>query len=292
MGHVVAGLGEILWDLLPGGRQLGGAPANFAYHAKAQGADAWVVSRVGDDELGREIVARVDGLALHRDCLTVDTEHPTGTVSVELDGAGVPKYAIHENVAWDFIEATAELLNLAGGADAVCYGTLGQRGRVSRAAIRAFLGATRADCLRVFDINLRQRFFDREILDWTLRKSTVVKLNDEELPVVAATLGIETDQADKFADALRRSYGVKVVALTRGGRGSVLYAAGRWSEHAGFRVDVVDTVGAGDAFTAVLAMGLLRGEDLDAIGERANRVAAYVCTQKGAMPEMPSTMSG
>jgi len=289
MGHIVAGLGEILWDLLPDGKQLGGAPANFAYHTKVLGADAWVVSRVGDDGLGREILARADGLKLQRECLTMDPEHATGTVSVELDGAGVPKYVIHENVAWDFIPVTEELLGLAGRADAVCYGTLGQRGRVSREAIRSFLGATREDCLRVFDINLRQHFFGREILDWTLGKSTVVKLNDEELPVVAATLGFDIGEEDKFVEALQQAYGVKVVAVTRGVRGSVLYAGGRRSEHGGVRVEVVDTVGAGDAFTAALAMGLFRGQDLDEINERANRIAAYVCTQKGATPEMPLT---
>lgn len=287
-GYVVAGLGEILWDLLPGGKQLGGAPGNFAYHAKALGAEAWVVSRVGDDELGREILERVGGLGLRVDCLAVDGAHPTGTVSVELDGAGVPKYVIHEHVAWDFIELTEALLRLAGRADAVCYGTLGQRAAHSRRAIRGFLDGTRADCMRVFDVNLRQDFFDREILDTTLWKSTVVKLNEEELPVVASTLGMDGAEAG-FAAAVQRRYGAEVVAVTRGGRGSVLYGRDARSAHGGYRVEIVDTVGAGDAFTAALALGLLRGEDLDAINERANRLAAYVCTQKGATPEMPLT---
>lgn len=222
--HIVAGLGEVLWDLLPDGKQLGGAPANFAYHAKALGAEAWVVSRVGDDGLGREIVARMDGLKLKRECLTVDPEHATGTVSVELDGAGLPKYMIHENVAWDFIPVTDELLDLARRADAVCYGTLGQRGRVSREAIRAFLGTTREDCLRVFDINLRQHFFDREILDWTLRKSTVVKFNDEELPVVAATVGLEAGEADVQAGRPHHNN-----SFTRWARETRLQRRWRWA---------------------------------------------------------------
>jgi len=285
--RVVAGLGEILWDLLPDGKQLGGAPANFAYHAKALGAEAWVVSRVGEDELGREILGRVEGLGLRRDCLTADRAHPTGTVSVELNVEGVPNYVIHEQVAWDFIEATDALLELAGRVDAVCYGTLAQRALKSREAIRSFLGAARPGCMRVFDINLRQNFFDREILDTTLAKSTVVKLSDEELPVVASSLGLDAAEA-AFAAAVRRRYGAEVVAVTRGSRGSVLYGPDGHSEHGGYEVEVVDTVGAGDAFTAALAMGLLRGHGLDAINERANRLAAYVCTQKGATPEMPA----
>ncbi len=294
MGHIVVGLGEILWDLLPDGKQLGGAPANFAYHAKALGADACVVSRVGDDELGREILERVDALQLRRDCLTLDGGHATGTVSVDLDGAGVPKYVIHENVAWDFIPVTDGLLELAGRADAVCYGTLGQRGEVSRAAIRAFVEATRADCLRIFDINLRQRFFSREVLDWTLKQSSVVKLNDEELPVVMETIKRGTRNSEcgmeEMVAELQEAYGVKLVALTRGARGSVLHSGGERSEHAGYKVEVVDTVGAGDAFTAAVAMGLLSGQGLEEINERANRVAAYVCSRKGATPEMPLTV--
>lgn len=284
MAKLVVGLGEILWDLLPDGKQLGGAPANFAYYAGTLGSEAVIASRVGDDELGREVLLRAKSLRLGCACLSVDGAHPTGTVSVTLDSAGSPRYVIHEGVAWDFIETTPELLELAARADAVCYGTLCQRAATSRATIRAFLAATRADCLRVFDINLRQSFFDVEVLETSLRLATVVKLNDEELPVVAETMGLGKEEK-QFAEALRKAYGVKLVALTRGGNGSVLLAEGRRSEHPGIRVEVTDTIGAGDAFTAAVARGLLDGDALDTINERANRLAAHVCTQKGAMPE-------
>lgn len=283
--NVVVGLGEILWDLLPGGKQLGGAPANFAYHAKALGADAAVASRVGDDELGREILLRVQEMALGAECLTTDPERPTGTVSVELDSAGVPTYIIHENVAWDYIPVSDALLALAGRTDAVCYGTLCQRMPGSRAAISAFLAATPRACLRIFDINLRQRFFSGPVLEATLARSTVVKLSDEELPMVADTLKLDRREP-QFVAALQQAYGTKVVALTRGRHGSRLYAGDTCSDHPGYTVEVIDTVGAGDAFTAALTVGLLSGHALHDINERANRLAAYVCTQKGATPRV------
>src|SRR5688572_24877390 len=188
---IVVGIGEVLWDMLPGGKQLGGAPANFAYHANALGAEGVVVSRVGDDEPGREILRRLESLWLDTTYVTIDREHPTGRVDVRLDERGVPDYVIHEGVAWDFLEADARLLDLAARADAVCFGTLAQRSSTSRDAARAFLRATRPQCLRVFDVNLRQEYFDEQTVRELIGLSSVLKLNDAELPVLSRLLGAE-----------------------------------------------------------------------------------------------------
>ena len=283
--HVIVGVGEILWDMLPAGRQLGGAPANFAYHAKALGADAAVVSRVGDDEPGREILDRLDALGLNRAHVTTDRTHPTGRVDVRLDAAGVPTYVIHAPAAWDFIPPDAALLDLAARADAVCYGSLALRAERSAATITAFVEATRG--LRVFDVNLRPPFVDGAVVARLLPASNVLKLNDAELPRVADMLGIPTD-AGAAAEALFERFPLRVIALTRGGAGSVLFSRdGRVADHPGFPTIVADTVGAGDAFTAALVTGLLRGHDLGAVNAAANRLAAYVCSRHGATPPIP-----
>ena len=183
------GLGEVLWDLLPGGRQLGGAPANFAYHAHALGAESLVVSRVGRDDLGRDLLERLNALGLATSGISVDPVAPTGTVSVTLDPTGQPAYTIHTDVAWDFLEAGPEVLRVAAGADAVCFGTLAQRHPVARESIRRVLQATRPEALRIFDINLRQRFWSRDVIVESLALANVLKLNDEELPILAELLG-------------------------------------------------------------------------------------------------------
>ena len=289
---VIVGIGEVLWDMLPGGKQLGGAPANFAYHAAALGAAAAVVSRVGDDAPGREVLARLEALGVDRRHVGVDPTYPTGRVDVRVDAAGVPEYVIHEPVAWDFLAADEAVLRLAARADAVCFGTLAQRSAVSRAAVQATLSATRA-CLRVFDINLRQQFFSRDLIDQMLRQCDVLKLNDAELPVVAGLLGITADEPGAAVRELIGRYALRVVALTRGGRGSLLAGAdGRTSDHPGAPVaTVADTVGAGDAFTAALVTGLLAGRDLDQVNAFANRLAAYVCTRSGATPAVPQSLA-
>jgi fructokinase len=283
---IVVGLGEVLWDLLPGGKQFGGAPANFAYHAQALGARAYVVSCVGADALGEEILGRLDALALSRDCVAIDTGHPTGTVSVELDAGGRPTYIIHENVAWDFLRSGPAMLSLAGAADAVCFGSLAQRSAVSRAAIRDFLAATGKDCLRIFDINLRQHYFDAETVAASLSWATVLKLNDEELPVVAKLLSIGGTEEEILGTFCRR-FDLRLIALTKGAQGSLLFTPGESSTQAGLAVEVADTVGAGDAFTAALGMGMLAGLGLEVINAHANRVARYVCSRRGATPPMP-----
>jgi fructokinase len=282
----LVGSGEILWDMLPTGKQLGGAPANFAYHCQALGAKGVVVSCVGDDELGREILSRLGGLGLNCRHIAVDKAHPTGTVTVRLDENGQPDFIIHEDVAWDFIPLDAGLLELAARTDAVCFGSLCQRSEVSRHTVRRFLQATAPDCIRVFDINIRQSYYNKDIVHTMLQLSNVLKLNDEELPVVAGLLDVTGSETDILSQLTQR-YELRLIAVTRGVGGSRLYAHGEDSNHPGFPVQVADTVGAGDAFTAAMTLGLLQGKELDRIDEDANRVASYVCSQSGATPELP-----
>jgi fructokinase len=297
---VIVGLGEVLWDLLPGGKQLGGAPANFAYHAAALGAEAAVVSRVGGDELGRAALDRLAAVGLDRRYVSIDPDDPTGTVEVRLGPGGVPDYVIHTGVAWDFLTFTPDLADLAGRADAVCYGTLAQRGPVSRRGVRQFLDAVRPQCLRVFDVNLRQSFFDLSLVHDTLMKSDVLKLNEAEVPAVAHLLGVRGEGAEAVQNLMSR-YPLRLVAVTRGPYGARLQGIGEASVHRGFPVSDLpagadnalaapDTVGAGDAFTAALVTGLLRGRPLRDINAFANRLARYVCTKPGAMPPIPAEL--
>ena len=286
---ILVGLGEILWDVLPDGKQLGGAPANFAYHAQAMGERSIVVSCVGDDELGKEILSSLDELQLQRQYIAVDSSHSTGTVTVKLDEGGKPDYIIHENVAWDYIRSNPALLSLAAKTNAVCFGSLCQRSPVSRKTIRSFLAATSADCIRVFDINLRQSYFNREIINTMLELSNVLKLNDEELAVVANLLGI-TGSETNILSQLAERYALRLIALTRGASGSRLYAQGEDSNHQGFPAQIADTVGAGDSFTAAMTLGLLNSKNLDTINKYANRVASFVCSQSGATPKLPDDL--
>lgn len=286
---LVVGLGEILWDLLPSGRQLGGAPANFAFHARQLGALGTVVSAVGADPLGQAILERLPALGLETRFVAVPDGCPTGTVSVSLDARGTASYTIHENVAWDHIPFTADMQSLAERADAVCLGSLAQRHADSRAAIRQFLAATRADCLRIFDLNLRQHYFDRETVETTLSRCQVLKLNDEEWPVLAGLLEHDPALPGGFGTLAAR-YGLNLVALTCGPRGSLLYSPSGISRLDAAPTQVVDTVGAGDAFTAALAVGLLRGLPLMTVHRHASLVAAYVCSQSGATPTLPPAL--
>ncbi len=288
---ILAGVGEILWDLLPTGRKLGGAPANFAYHAHALGAVGVPASCVGDDEDGREIVRHLQGLGIDTGHISVDPEHHTGTVTVKMLNDGGHQFIIHENVAWDYIRASDKLLELARKADAVCFGSLAQRCEASRDAIRGFVGATGKDAYRIFDINLRQSYYCAEVIDASLKLCNVFKINDEELPVLSRLLKIPVDEKTA-ARELIWLYGLKLVAVTKGGRGTALYSPQGSSEHPGYKVKVADTVGAGDSFTAAMTLGLLKDFDLEKINDCANRVSSFVCTQSGATPDIPDELKG
>lgn len=286
----VVGLGEVLWDLLPAGRKLGGAPANFAYHAQALGARGVVASCIGTDALGREVTESLERLGLTVAYVTRAADHPTGTVEVKLDERGHPSYTIIENVAWDFIPCTEQLRALARRCEAVCFGSLAQRCPTSRGTIRSFLQHTPPGCLRVFDINLRQHFYDYAVVSDALASATVLKLNDDELPAIGELLGLSGSERD-LMEQLATAHDLGLIALTRGDRGSMLLSADDCVEHPGFQVDVADTVGAGDAFTAALTVGLLRGLDLERISVAANRLAGFVCTQSGATPPIPAELA-
>ncbi len=286
---LVVGLGEVLWDILPDGKKFGGAPTNFAYHGHCLGAQGYLVSCVGKDDLGDEILECVDKLELNRNFVSVNNDHPTGTVTVALDSNGTPDYIIHENVAWDFIPSSNGLLEFAPTVDAVCFGSLCQRSEVSRNTVREFLSSTQEDCIRIFDINIRQHYYSREIIEAMLGFANVFKLNDEELPLVAKLLAI-TGTEDQILKELESRYSLKLIALTKGGDGSVLFGGGQRSRLEVEDIKIADTVGAGDSFTAAVAISLLNNKTIDQIHAHANRLAAFVCTQNGATPKVPKEL--
>ena len=289
MSFQVLGLGEVLWDLLPGGPQLGGAPANFACHAAALGAHAALVSRIGRDDLGREAARLLSARGLDLSGLSTDEELPTGTVSVEVGEGGHPRFQIVENVAWDALRADAQVLALAAGADAVCFGSLGQRTAAAGDAVRRLVRAARPGALRVFDVNLRPPFHTPEVIAGSLGLANVLKLNETELPVLAAQFRL-TGSPEEQLSALARRFDLQVVALTLGGAGSRLFRDGRWAAAAARPVLVKDAVGAGDSFTAALVVGLLQGWETEVVLAAATEVAAFVCTQAGASPPLPERL--
>lgn len=289
----VFGLGEILWDILPdGSRHLGGAPLNAAVHARALGCTASVVSAVGDDELGREAIKLlIERHGLDSAAIAIVPDRPTGAVDVRLQH-GQPTYEFRAEVAWDFLEATEAARQLVQAADAIIFGTLAQRSAASRRAIHELLALAGHPCLRVFDVNLRPPFYDDTILRESLALTDVLKLNDDELPIVLAAMRLpaEPDWATHLMNELPR---LGTLALTRGARGSTLFSRERPAGHTlpARQVTVQDTVGAGDAFTAALIAGLLTGWGLEAIHERAVAAAAFVCSQPGATPPLPQELA-
>ena len=280
----VVGLGEVLWDLLPERSCLGGAPANFAYITTLMGDQGVVASRVGEDSHGLEALRRLEELGLDIDHVQTDRERATGTVNVELDGDGGARFEIAESVAWDALEWTLDWQLLASKVDAVCFGSLAQRSETSRATIRHFLREMSPGTLKIFDVNLRQSYYSQEILAESMRLADIVKLNDEELPKVMSLAKFPHKDELSSAQRLMGAYDLKLVCITRGGRGSLLVRRGEASEHRGFRVKVADTVGSGDAFTAGLVHEYLHGASLDLMNEVANLVGAWVASEVGAMP--------
>jgi fructokinase len=282
----VVGLGELLWDLLPSGKQLGGAPANFAYISSRFGNRGVVASRVGGDALGGEALDRLAALGLEDGSVQRDQTHATGTVGVEIDLYGQPTFTIFENVAWDHLEWTLDWRKLAADADVVCFGSLAQRSEESRDTIMQFLKATREDALRIFDVNLRQSYFSREVLTGSLVLADIAKLNDAELPLVLASCGLPVRNELENARVLRQEFDLDLVCVTRGVHGSLLVSETESNAHPGYKVTVSDTIGAGDAFTAALAHHFARGESLATVNRIANRVGSWVASVAGATPRI------
>lgn len=278
----IIGIGEILWDMLPQGKQLGGAPANFAYHVCRLGGNGWAVSAIADDELGHEIMSVLGEKDLNV-CLS-HVEAPTGTVAVTLDKAGVPSYEITENVAWDIIPFTHEVEMLAEDAEAVCFGTLAQRSDVSRDSIMRFLDSMPEGALKVYDINLRQHYYSEEVISKSLHVSDILKINDEELETVSDIFNLEGDQIERCR-ALIDTFALRLVILTKGSAGSDVITCDDVHTVVPTDIEVVDTVGAGDAFTAAFVVSYLRGDSIEDAHRLAGEVSSYVCTKSGAMPE-------
>ena len=283
------GLGEILFDVLPTGAKLGGAPANFAYHVGQHGLRSVAVSALGEDELGREAVRLMDVKGLP--FVTPLVDYPTGTVQVEVDSRGVPTYDIRTDVAWDHIPFTPSVRDVAEHASAVCWGTLALRSEESRKTILEFVDHTPADCLKIFDINLRQNFYTKEVIRESLRRCNVLKINDEELVLLGRLFGYPGLDIENKCSLLLDKYDLDMLVLTCGANGSYVFAPGCKSFQETPQVDVADTVGAGDSFTGTFCAGILMGLPVAKAHKRAVEVSAYVCTQQGAMPQIPASLS-
>ena len=281
---IIIGVGEVLFDLLPEGKQLGGAPANFAYHATCLGGNGVAVSAVGCDAFGDEIIEILTAKGVNHHIARVDA--PTGTVRVTLDERGIPCYEICEGVAWDKLQLSDEVLSLASRCDAICFGTLAQRSEVSRKAIYSLIEAIPAerDALIIYDINLRQHYYSKELIETSLRYCNILKINDEEFATVATMLELATDDFEVGARKLIERYELRMVIVTCGENGSIIVTKDEVSQLDTPKVKVVDTVGAGDSFTAALCVALLQGKPLREVHRKAVEVAAFVCSNAGAMP--------
>lgn len=291
MDSIVVGMGEVLWDVLPEGKKLGGAPANFAYHVAQFGLSSCVVSAVGSDALGKEIIDNFEAKGINR--LVAEVAYPTGTVQVEVDSAGIPQYDIKENVAWDNIPFTPQLESLAKRAKAVCFGSLAQRNAVSRDTIGRFLEAMpkSADSLVVFDINLRQNFYNKDIIVNSLERCNVLKINDEELVTLCRIFNLANSDFRDICRTMLGKYNLKMLILTCGVDGSYVFTSANESFQPTPKVEVADTVGAGDSFTAAFIASILKGASVVDAHLRAVKTSAYVCSQHGAMPLLPTELT-
>jgi fructokinase len=284
--YTVIGIGEILWDLLPDGKMLGGAPINFAYHASQLGAVGVAISSVGKDELGREILKSVDTKGVVN-CISVN-KYPTGTVGVILKD-GIADYTIYENVAWDFIELSKVSTIMLQQADAICFGTLAQRNIVSHDAIMTALKLVPEKCLKVYDINLRQKYYNADLISKSLISSNVFKINDDEIELFKHLFKMDGNEVE-LSQKIMKTYSIEYLALTKGDKGSYLF----WKDDISFMptpvVDVEDTIGAGDSFTSALVMGILNNLPIKEIHRKAVEISAFVCTQKGATPVLNESL--
>ena len=293
MKRYIVGLGEALWDVLPDGKKLGGAPANFAYHAAQFGLDTIAISALGEDKLAEETI---DALKEHNlNYLMPRVPYPTGTVQVTLTGDGIPTYDIKENVAWDNIPLTDEMLEMlevAKNARAVCFGSLAQRNVVSRENIHKFLDATPDDCVKIFDINLRQQFYSKEVIKESLKRCNILKINDEELVLIGRMFGYPGLDIENKCWLILGKYNLDMLVLTCGTNGSYVFTPGQMSFQETPKVEVADTVGAGDSFTGSFVGSILNGKPVPEAHKTAVQVSAFVCTQNGAMPVVPERLKG
>lgn len=285
MNNTIVGLGEILWDIFPERKVMGGAPANFAYHVSQFGYNGYAVSAVGDDLLGKEILDCLAEKELNY--LIETTDYPTGTVNVKLNKKGIPEYEICENVAWDNIPFTAKTENLAKNAGTVSFGSLAQRNSVSRETIKRFLKSMHENSLKIFDINLRQHFYSKELIHESLQLANMLKINDEEIVLIAQLYGYKEDDEQNICKRLLEEYELDIIVLTKGTDGSFVFTPKETSYQPTPIVHVADTVGAGDSFTAAFVASYLHGQRLPDAHQLAVEVSAYVCTQHGAMPKLP-----
>ena len=294
--HLILGIGELLWDILPEGPRLGGAPANFSVMAGRLGNHAAMLSRIGRDDLGRDAIKLLDPMPVDTSHIQIDPSHETGRVTVTLND-GQAAYVFHQPVAWDALELSDEWLQLAERADAICFGSLAQRSVESRQTIQTLAAQTSSACVRIYDVNLRPPFYSGEIVQESLELATVVKMNDAEVPQVLALLGLPLEDEPALArlrvgaDRLLSEFPtLQMAAITCGAGGSLLVTREEWHQHPGVRVQVADTIGAGDAFTAAMTHYLLRGADLATLNEAGNRWGAWVASQAGAMPDLSESV--
>lgn len=279
----IAAVGEILWDIFPNGKKLGGAPANFTYYIKQLGHYGTIISKIGRDVLGKEIIKSLHELNLSTNYIQVDPVHPTGTVDVILKSKSEPKYVIRENVAWDFIEMNNKLKIFSKEVDVVYFGSLAQRNPISRSTIINFLNSAKQDTLIVFDINLRRPFFTKEIIVDSLKLSSILKINDKELLLLRKLLDYRFDNNElDFLKLLIKRFKIDLICLTKGKSGSLLVTRNNYFLHPGFKVKVSDTVGSGDAFTAAMVIEFLNRKSLGEISEAANKLGSWVTSKFGA----------
>ena len=288
MKRYIVGLGEALWDVLPDGKKLGGAPANFAYHAAQFGLDTIAISALGEDKLAEETIEALK--EHHLNYLMPRVPYPTGTVQVTLTGEGIPTYDIKENVAWDNIPFNDEMMEIAKNARAVCFGSLAQRNVVSRENIHKFLDATPDDCVKIFDINLRQQFYTKEVIKESLKRCNILKINDEELVLIGRMFGYPGLDIENKCWLILGKYNLDMLVLTCGTNGSYVFTPGQMSFQETPKVEVADTVGAGDSFTGSFCASILNGKPVPEAHKTAVQVSAFVCTQNGAMPTYPDTL--
>ena len=288
MKRLVVGLGEVLWDMLPEGRKIGGAPVNFAYHAGQFGIDTMAVSAIGNDKLGEDTIAEMNGKHLNH--IFPSVPYPAGSVQVSRDEKGVPAYDIKENVAWDNIPFTNEIESVARSCRAVCFGSLAQRNAVSRNTIRKFIESTPDGCIRIFDINLRQNFYTSNVIHDSLELCNILKINDEEIMLVSRMFNYDSSNIENVCRTIMEDFSLEMVILTCGTKGSYIFTKGGVSFMPTPKVNVADTVGAGDSFTGSFCAAILRGLPVAEAHKKAVEVSAYVCTQNGAMPEIPESM--